>query len=49
MMMDMYFMTQLLIMQDDELELFNEDYPSTRLEKGKYLFVITNDIRYLRN
>ena len=24
-----------------------EDYPSTRLEKGKYLFVITNDIRYL--
>jgi len=23
------------------------DYPSTRLEKGKYLFVITNDIRYL--
>jgi len=27
--------------------LFNEDYPVTRLEKGKYLFVITNDIRYL--
>ena len=23
------------------------DYPSTRLESGKYLFVITNDIRYL--
>ena len=23
------------------------DYPSTRLEKRKYLFVITNDIRYL--
>ena len=23
------------------------DYPSTRLEIGKYLFVITNDIRYL--
>ena len=23
------------------------DYPSTRLERGKYLFVITNDIRYL--
>ena len=27
--------------------LFNEDYPNTRLEKGKYLFVITNDIRYI--
>ena len=23
------------------------DYPSTRLESGKYLFVITNDIRYI--
>jgi len=23
------------------------DYPSTRLEKGRYLFVITNDIRYI--
>ena len=32
---------------DDEGILFNEDYPVTRLEKGKYLFVITNDIRYL--
>ena len=32
---------------DDEGELFNEDYPVTRLNKGKYLFVITNDIRYL--
>jgi len=32
---------------DDEGELFNEDYPSLRLKKGRYLFVITNDIRYL--
>ena len=32
---------------DDEGLLFNEDYPVTRLNKGKYLFVITNDIRYL--
>ena len=32
---------------DDEGILFNEDYPVTRLSKGKYLFVITNDIRYL--
>ena len=32
---------------DDEGILFNEDYPVTRLDVGKYLFVITNDIRYL--
>ena len=32
---------------DDEGILFNEDYPVTRLGVGKYLFVITNDIRYL--
>ena len=32
---------------DDEGVLFNEDYPVTRLDIGKYLFVITNDIRYL--
>ena len=32
---------------DDEGLLFNEDYPVTRLNSGKYLFVITNDIRYL--
>ena len=32
---------------DDEGILFNEDYPVTRLNVGKYLFVITNDIRYL--
>jgi len=32
---------------DDEGILFNEDYPVTRLAVGKYLFVITNDIRYI--
>ena len=32
---------------DDEGILFNEDYPVTRLDVGSYLFVITNDIRYL--
>ena len=32
---------------DDEGILFNQDYPVTRLNRGKYLFVITNDIRYL--
>jgi len=32
---------------EDDTEGFLDDYPSTRLEKGKYLFVITNDIRYL--
>ena len=32
---------------DDEGILFNQDYPVTRLGVGKYLFVITNDIRYL--
>ena len=32
---------------DDEGILFNEDYPVTRLNVGNYLFVITNDIRYL--
>tara|TARA_R100000773_G_scaffold28887_1_gene24828 strand:+ start:201 stop:893 length:693 start_codon:yes stop_codon:yes gene_type:complete len=32
--------------QDDTGVLLN-DYPSTRLERGRYLFVITNDIRYL--
>ena len=30
---------------DENLVL--EDYPSTILEKGEYLFLITNDIRYL--
>ena len=32
---------------DDEGILFNADYPVTRLNIGSYLFVITNDIRYL--
>lgn len=31
---------------NDENQLV-EDYPSTILEKGEYLFLITNDIRYL--
>ena len=33
-------------LEDDTGVLLN-DYPNTRLEKGKYLFVITNDIRYI--
>jgi len=32
---------------DDENNIFIEDYPKTTLNKGQYLFVITNDIRYL--
>tara|TARA_Y100000004_G_scaffold24413_1_gene24602 strand:+ start:329 stop:994 length:666 start_codon:yes stop_codon:yes gene_type:complete len=28
-------------------ELLLQDYPSTRLDPGEYLFLITNDIRYL--
>ena len=32
---------------EDDIGIRLNDYPSTRLEKGKYLFVITNDIRYL--
>ena len=31
----------------NEEELRLEDYPSTRLNPGEYLFLITNDIRYL--
>ena len=31
----------------NEEDLRVEDYPSTILEKGEYLFLITNDIRYL--
>jgi hypothetical protein len=31
----------------NEEDLRVEDYPSTILEKGDYLFLITNDIRYL--
>ena len=33
--------------QDDDTGSLLDDYPNTRLEKGKYLFLITNDIRYL--
>ena len=33
--------------QEDDIGALQNDYPITRLEKGKYLFVITNDIRYL--
>jgi hypothetical protein len=32
---------------EDDVGPVLTDYPSTRLEKGRYLFVITNDIRYL--
>ena len=31
----------------NEEDLRVEDYPSTILDKGEYLFLITNDIRYL--
>jgi len=33
--------------QDDDTGLLLNDYPSTALKKGKYLFLVTNDIRYL--
>ena len=33
--------------QDDDTGGLLDDYPNTRLDKGKYLFLITNDIRYL--
>ena len=32
---------------EDDTSVLLTDYPSTRLKIGKYLFVITNDIRYL--
>ena len=32
---------------EDDTGVFLNEFPSTRLERGKYLFVITNDIRYL--
>jgi hypothetical protein len=32
---------------DDESETLENDYPVTTLDPGKYLFLITNDIRYL--
>ena len=33
--------------QDDDTGILLNDYPSTALKKGKYLFLVTNDIRYL--
>ena len=33
--------------EDDDTGILLDDYPSSLLQKGKYLFVITNDIRYL--
>ena len=33
--------------QEDDTGLLLNDYPSTALKKGKYLFLVTNDIRYL--
>ncbi len=33
--------------QEDDIGSAINDYPSTRLDVGNYLFVITNDIRYL--
>jgi hypothetical protein len=32
---------------DDEIEIGTDDYPITKLSPGDYLFLITNDIRYL--
>ena len=33
--------------EEDDTGVLLTDYPSTRLEKGNYLFVITNDIRFI--
>ena len=32
---------------DDDTGSLLSDYPKTSLDKGNYLFLITNDIRYL--
>ncbi len=32
---------------DDEIEIGTDDYPITKLSPGNYLFLVTNDIRYL--
>ena len=32
---------------EDDTGIGIDDYPSTRLDRGQYLFIITNDIRYL--
>ena len=33
--------------QEDDTGVLLDDYPNTSLKKGKYLFLVTNDIRYL--
>ena len=33
--------------EEDDTGVLLTDYPSTRLKKGNYLFVITNDIRFI--
>ena len=33
--------------QEDDTGILLDDYPNTALKKGKYLFLVTNDIRYL--
>ena len=32
---------------DDNIDIVTDDYPNTTLEPGDYVFLITNDIRYL--
>jgi hypothetical protein len=32
---------------DDNIDMVSDDYPNTVLEQGDYVFLITNDIRYL--
>lgn len=32
---------------DDDYETYQSDFPITKLDPGEYMFVITNDIRYL--
>ena len=32
---------------DDNIDMVSDDYPNTVLEPGDYVFLITNDIRYL--
>jgi len=32
---------------DEETDLSTQDYPTTKLSAGEYLFLITNDIKYL--
>ena len=42
-----YVYTSTGIEYDDSLNLNEDDYPSTVLSPGTYIFLITNDIRYL--